>query len=155
MSLATETQNRLVRSGNCRSGLRNRGFATGRQRKGLSLLEVILAIAILGLALVVIGELIRIGFRSATAARLGSDAQMACDTKMAEIVAGVLPLESTSGGTIDELPGWEYSVETQQAEIDGLLLVKVIVQEVDAADPMIFDVQRFVPDPDYDPAATQ
>ena len=69
-----------------------------RVRSGLSLLEVILSIAILGMALIVIGELIRIGFRSATSARVRSEAQMACDTKMSEIVAGVLPLESTSGG---------------------------------------------------------
>ena len=125
------------------------------RRRGVSLLEVILAIAILGIALMIIGELIRIGFRSASEARLRSEAQMACDTKMAEIVAGAIALESANGVSIEESPEWVYDVSVEQAAIDGLLLVKVTVRQADADDPMIFDVSRFMPDPDYDPSELQ
>ena len=47
-------------------------------RRGLSLLEVIIALAILGLGLATIGELIRIGTDSAKRARQQTTAQLLC-----------------------------------------------------------------------------
>ena len=120
------------------------------------MLEVILAIAILGMALVVIGELLRVGFRSAADAQQRSEAQMACDSKMAEVVSGVLPLESVSGGKIEEFDGWEYDVMVDDGQFDGLLQVKVTVRQVGVqGNSITFEVTRFVPDPDYDPDELQ
>ena len=84
--------------------------------RGLSLLEVILAITILGGSLVLVGELIRIGFRSAAEAKLQSEAQIHCDAKMAEVAAGVLPLESSGGNSSEEDPSWVYSVDIENAD---------------------------------------
>ena len=55
------------------------------RRRGLSLLEVILAIAILGGAIAAIGELVRLGVRSASYAKQPTQAHLLCDTRMAEI----------------------------------------------------------------------
>ena len=73
-------------------------------RRGLSLLEVVLAIAIMGSAMIIIGNLVSLGSNSAGVTKWRSDAQILCNAKMAEISAGVLPLESVSGAGIQENP---------------------------------------------------
>ena len=64
-------------------------------RQGLSLMEVIIALAILGLALAAIGELIRVGARNAEVSRKRTTAQLLCENKLAEIKAGWLGQSST------------------------------------------------------------
>ena len=91
-------------------------------RNGLSLLEVMLAIALLGTSMVVIYQLMGIGYRSSLEAQLQSDAANLVDTKMAEVSAGVLPLENAGGVPIEEAPEWSYSVEVQSSDQIGLLL---------------------------------
>ena len=125
-----------------------------RGRKGLSLLEVLLAMAILGLSLVSIGGLVQLGYRSATDAKLQTEAYVICDSKMAEVIAGVLPLESSGGQTVEENPDWIYSVEVSNADRFGLFHVRVTVEQAPeiSAYPVSFSIDRFVPDPDYNPA---
>ena len=123
------------------------------KRNGLSLLEVILAVAILGGALAVIGQLLNLGYRSAVEAKLRSDANILADATMAEVAAGIIPLQSHSATAIDGNPEWLYSVDVQPAETLGLLSVLVTVEQspMTAADPISFSLVRFMPDPDYDP----
>jgi type II secretion system protein I len=104
---------------------------TGSPR-GLSLLEVILALAILGLAMATIGELMRIGSRNAESARDLTTAQILCETKMAELVTGLTPPVATSLAPMADVASgeeWLYSVETQPLGQDGLLAVRVEVQQ--------------------------
>ena len=122
-----------------------------RRRTGFSLLEVILAIAILGGALTVIGYLVNLGYKHAVNTRMRSEGNILCDTKMAEVAAGVLDLESVNGRYIEENPDWSYSVFIDEAEQNGLLLVTVAVTNTKTANPLTIDVARFMPDPDYDP----
>lgn len=121
------------------------------RRRGLSLLEVILSIAILGMALTVIGQLVNLGYRSALQARLRSDANILVDSKMAEVVSGVLPLESVGGASIQDNPDWAYAVDVQPTEILGLLSVTVTVTRTQQAIPISMSIARLVPDPDFDP----
>lgn len=65
-----------------------------RRRAGFSLLEVILALAILAGAIATLGELSRLGLRNAQYAREVTEAQLLCESKMAEIAAGLTPAES-------------------------------------------------------------
>ena len=124
-----------------------------RDRRGLSLLEVILSIAILGGAMVVIGQLFNLGYRSARQARLRSDANILCDSKMAELAAGVIEAASTGGQPIAENPDWNYSVDIQPSQQPGLLTATVTVEQSPdaAAFPISMSIVRFVPDPDYEP----
>lgn len=128
-----------------------------RRRGGLSLLEVLLAIAILGGAMVVISQLLNLGYRSAIEARLRTEAALLCDTKMAELAAGVIPLSGSTGEVIEENPNWNYSVSVENASQVGLLAVTVTVAQNNAANqsPMSLSIVRLLPDPDYDPTATE
>ena len=124
--------------------------SSGR-RKGLSLLEVILSIAILGTSMAVIYQMLDVGYRSAVETRARTDANILVDTKMAEVAAGVLPLESASGILIEEDPDWEYSVDVANAEQNGLLSVTVTVQQSSVENPIAISVVRFMADPEYEP----
>lgn len=122
-------------------------------RPGLSLLEVLLSIAILGGSMVVIGNMFFLGARSAMRARLRSDANILCDAKMAELAAGFLPLSSSGSQPIAENPEWVYSVDVQSSAQRGLLVATVTVEQSDTSNPVpvSLSVVRFLPDPDYEP----
>lgn len=128
----------------------NRNLSCGR--RGLSLLEVLLAIAILGGSLAAIGGLVRIGILSALQTRLRSEANILCDTKMAELSAGVLELREFSLTPIQNEPGWVYSVGVESSNEVGLLYVTVTVGQSESVDPMEVTINRFMPDPEYDPS---
>jgi type II secretion system protein I len=119
----------------------------------LSLLEVMLAIAILGGALAVIGELVRIGSRNAEAARDLTTAQLLCESKMAEISAGLIPPQVVTSAPIEELGEqntWYYSVQVDQVDQQGMLAVWVIVEQSPEiySRPVSFRLARWMIDPE-------
>jgi len=129
----------------------------GRPRSGLSLLEVILSIAILGGSMVVIGHLYNLGYRSALATQFRSEANLHADTKMAELAAGVLPIESSGETEIEGAPGWQYAVEIEDSFQPGLFLATVIVTKGEESGVLSngISIVRFIPDPDYVPEEDQ
>ena len=121
-------------------------------RAGLSLLEVILSLSILGVSMVAIGHLFNLGFRSAADVQLRSEANMIADTTMAEIAAGVIDI-SAGGGAVEGNPEWQYEVNSQQSEQPGLLSVSLRVsRENDPDNNVSISLVRFVPDPNFEPA---
>lgn len=102
-----------------------------RNRRGLSLLEVILAMAILGMTLLSIGGLVHLGARQAVQAREMTTAQLLCEGKVAEITAGILPAEAGGPWPFDlpEHAGWVYYVDLQPLPQPGMLQMTVLVQE--------------------------
>ncbi len=127
-------------------------------RRGLSLLEVMLALAILGLSLAATGGLIRIGIRSAEAARDLTRAQLYCESLMAEIVAGITPPQPVTDAPLDVQQEWLYAVEIQTIDAQGLVAVIVTVgQDPRKFDrPAIFTLVRWIPDPGLNiPDATE
>ena len=120
-----------------------------RRRGGFSLLEVILALAILVAALAVLGELIRSGVRNAQMARDLSRAQVLCETKLSEVFAGVVPAEKTSNSAIAEAPGWLYSIERDASGPSGLIKVHVTVEQDPAQQryPVKFTLAQWIRDP--------
>jgi prepilin-type N-terminal cleavage/methylation domain-containing protein len=120
-------------------------------RRGLSLLEVILAIAILGGALAIIGELIRIGARNAAIARDLTTAQLYCESKMSEAAAGVIDLENLETEQLDEEGEWMCVITTEALDQQQLIAVNVTVgQNPDLfARPVSFSMTRWIIDPSY------
>jgi type II secretion system protein I len=113
--------------------------------RGLSLLEVILALAILGISMAAIGQLFFLGARSATQATLRNEANILADTKMAELVAGILEPQSTGQTGIAEAPGWVYSIKIDDGDQPGLKVATVIVQTVGEQVPVSLSITRFIP----------
>lgn len=120
-----------------------------RSRSAMSLLEVILAIAILGTSMTIIGQLFYSGYRSAVKARNLGDATMICDSVMAELAAGSLDPSSNSSGDALGFPGWNYTVDSVDSDTAGLLLSTVSVRRSDSND-VVMAVVRMLPDPNYE-----
>ena len=119
-----------------------------KPNRGLSLLEVILALAILGVSMSAISQLFFLGSRSASQATLRNEANILADTKMAELVAGILEARSTGQTGIAEAPGWVYSIKMDDGDQPGLLVATVTVQTADEQIPVSLSITRFFPDPD-------
>ena len=103
--------------------------------------------------MVMIGNLYHLGYRSALQAQLRSDANIMASATMAELVAGVIPIESTGDSEVQGYPGWYYSVDIKDSFQPGLFLATVIVKrgEVDQSIATAISIVRFIPDPDYEP----
>ncbi len=127
---------------------KKRGPAESR-RRGLSLLEVMLAIAILGGCVAVIGELVRIGSRHAEEVRLLTTAQLLCESKIEEIEAGVIPPEAISSAPFETTPDWFYSVTINALDQEELMEVRVTVEQAEATrmQPFTFTLVRWMLDP--------
>ena len=118
-------------------------------RRGLSLLEVILALTILALALAAVGELVALGTRSAASARDVTRAQLLCESKMAELTATAYPITSEQSVLFETDPEWAYSIDAQPGNTGGLLSVTVTVEHVliSSRQPASYSLTRWIPDP--------
>src|SRR5262249_46245586 len=89
-------------------------------RQGLSLLEVVVALTIFLFALGVIGRLVTMGGDQAFDVQQKGQASQLCQSKLAEVVAGVVPLQNQSEVPFDEDPQWLWSLDAEQGSVSGL-----------------------------------
>ena len=103
--------------------------AVSLNRSGLTLLEVVLSIGIFLSSMAVLSQLLSTGVRAAVQARWQTQAILRCDSKMAEIVAGIEPLQdvSESGFEDDEDDVWRWNLTIGDGPIDGLYELNVTV----------------------------
>ncbi len=114
---------------------------------GFSLLEVIIALGIMAGAMAILGELARAGLRHAEAARDLAEAEIICESKLAEITSGLAQPTSVSDTLADTAVGdagtsaapdsdlgkWNYSVDVSPVNgQEGLLTIKVTVSPAQA-----------------------
>lgn len=122
------------------------------QCRGFSLLEVVLALAILTVTVAVLGELIRSGLRNAQMARDLSQAELICESTIYQLEAGLLPPQPVATAAVPETPGWLYSIQpesTGTAGQAGLFQFRITAeQDPDRfARPVRFSVVRWLRDP--------
>ena len=128
-------------------------------RNGFTLLEVILALAILAGAMAVLGEISRLALRNAAGARDLARAQLLAESKLAEIEAGFTAPDAADNTAFDTTtesldpaePAWLYSISSQSTDEDGLISVRVTVTRDQPASqhPIKFSLVRWLPDPNY------
>ncbi len=119
------------------------------KRDGLTLLEIILAIVILGGVVAVLGEVGRMGLQNARASRDLTQAELLCESLMGLIRIGSIPMQSSYDNPVEnDYPDtnvisptrpdtilWYYSVEVNSTVEDGLLEVAVTVWQNQPLDP--------------------
>jgi len=124
-----------------------------RSRSGFSLLEVILALAILTGAIAVLGELARQGVENARRVRDLSQAQLLCESMMSQITSGLVApeaMQATALETDDPDHLWLCTVEVDTVDEEGLLSVRVTVSQDTSTDsrPVSCSLTRWVIDPE-------
>jgi len=119
-----------------------------RGRPGLSLLEVLTALAIFLISLIALGQLVTLSGERALEVQQLSRASQLSQSKLAEVVSGAVSLSSQSGD-FDEDPDWHFQVEAEQdSAITGLWRIQVKVSR-DLGDGTHFEstVNQMVLDP--------
>ena len=125
---------------------------------GFSLLEIILALAILAGSLAALGEVMRLADQNSALARDETQAQIIAASVMDELVAGARLLEPLNRVPLDYEtdPPWLCSIAIEQTGYVELVAVRILVeQQADARlQPPRFELVRWLPNPDYVPAET-
>ena len=125
--------------------------ASVKNRRGLSLLEIIISVAIFMASLAAIMQGLQIGRRSELSARLQSEAVLRSETVMGEILCGVQEASSAQGNPFDddETGNWEWSAEVTEAGTTGLLQETVLVEHRPGGEEpnAAFTLVRFMRDP--------
>jgi type II secretion system protein I len=101
-------------------------------RFGLTLLEVVIALAIFLMALVPVMRLVSMGGERALDVAHSAQASMLCQAKLDSVKVGAEPLNTSGTVDIGNLT-WNYSIDSSPSDVANLYLVKVSVK-VDRAD---------------------
>jgi prepilin-type N-terminal cleavage/methylation domain-containing protein len=118
-------------------------------RSGLTLLEVLTALAIFLFSFVALGRLIGLsGDLAVEAAARGQAAQLA-QSKLEEVIAGLVPLQSQPDAPLDEDPNWQWSLSAEtDPNITGLWRVQVTVKQAHATgQPVEATLNQIIIDP--------
>lgn len=104
---------------------------TKHNAHGFTLLEVILALAILAGSVAILGEVMRTAGRNAADAQAETRAQLLACSLMDEMVTGVIePTEQSQVALdVDDVVPWMYSVGFGTTNIEGLMAVELIVEQ--------------------------
>lgn len=127
-------------------------------RSGFSLLEILLALAILGGSLAVLSQIASTGVAAAREARELGLVRVLCQAKMSELLLNAtLGQTPTSVFDMDAEPfdsqstaAFVYSIEIQPAPYDGMLMVRVTATASDSNGGVLarYALDRWMVDPD-------
>jgi len=123
--------------------------------RGLTLLEVILGLAIFVGSLAVLTRLVELGVRASQFAQLHTRAVIMAESKMGEIMAGLVPLDAATGGTFEEDPAWQWQSAISDGPVAGLAWVSITVGPAAGGElashrgEIEFTLSRWVLDPEY------
>jgi type II secretion system protein I len=118
-------------------------------RRGFSLLEVLISLAIFMTAFVALSQLSHNGMRSAVEARLTTKAILRAESKMAEIVAAIEPLEDVTDQSFQDDESWTWSMQTAVGPHADLQNVTITVN-YEGANQLAstsFSMSRLIRDP--------
>ena len=123
-------------------------------RRALSLLEVILALAILGVACTFMAQAMRLATDNAMAAQRQAQAELAAESVLSQVVAGIIPMEPSSAwvpvGTSSSTSNWSYMIGQVNCEVENMVGVQIMVKDMsnqDTTTPADLSVIRWMIDP--------
>lgn len=127
-----------------------------RRRPGLTLIEVLLALAILLLSLAAIGQLVDIGGERGVEAQFHVRGTRLAQAKLAECEAGVLDPKNPSNGTFDgDDAAWSYTIDSSPEAATNLYRVTVTVTRDHRGKPFTISLSQLLIDPDTLGSASQ
>lgn len=105
-------------------------------RHGMTLLEVMIAIAMLMGAVMALSRIAFLARRHAIASEDRTQTQLICQNIMQEILAGVRPLQTVSPTTVEDNEQFEYTVDVAPLGGAPLIVVSVTVARLPSEDDL-------------------
>src|SRR5947209_359815 len=96
-------------------------------RTGLSLLEVLVALAIFLFSIVALHQALNIGTSNAVDMQQHMQAAQLAQSKMAEVYVGAVPMSSQADTPFDEDPDYTWSLDAEPGTVANLWNVTVTV----------------------------
>ncbi len=127
---------------------RNR-FSPLHPRFGMTLLEVVIALALFLAAMSAIAEILRMGSDSSVKAQLQAEAALLGESKLNEVVAGIVPLTPVQSQAFADSPKWTWTLSVEDDTTLSLKHVLLTVQHLNSAGKPDHEVQfaRWMRDP--------
>lgn len=119
-------------------------------RQAMTLLEVVLALAIFFGAMAALAQLTWNGTRAALQARFKAQAVIRCETKLAELVSGVEPLQSQSNIPFTDDSAWTWSAMISPGSYPELVMIDVSVRRTgsNSLGNTEYGISRWMRDPE-------
>jgi general secretion pathway protein I len=114
----------------------------GVLQAGISLMEVVLALAILGIASAYLAQAMQIAAQNAIRAQRLTQAELVAESVMNQVIAGVIPAQAANWSpytSTSTSSNWNYSLAIVATEIQGTMGIQVAVQE--RVDGVVPDLQ--------------
>jgi len=124
-----------------------------RHRTAFTLMEVIIALGVLGMSMAAIGTLVQIGGQNALQARLLTTAQFLAESKLSEVKAGILAPTATGPipfPPMETMEPFQFTIRSQSVDSQGMLLaVEILVEYIpeDGSLPLRHTVTTWMIDP--------
>ncbi len=123
-------------------------------RRGLSLLEVILALTILGVACTFMAQAMQLATSNALAAHRQAQAEMVAESVLSQVIAGVIPMQPSStwtpAGISASTSNWSYMLTNVNCEVQNMVGLQIDVRDMSDPDmtrPADLTVIRWIIDP--------
>ena len=121
-----------------------------RLRAGLTLYEVVLALAIYLVALTALSELIATSSQAAIRAQLQTRAHFLCESKLSDVLTGADPMRSVTSSAVEgHGEQWSWSLQVESTGQAGVLHLTVSVSHegADGANRFTESLVRLARDP--------
>jgi len=115
----------------------------------MTLLEVVIALALFFAAMSAIAEILRLGSDSSVKAQLRAEASLLGESKLNEVIAGILPLTPVQSEPLDEALQWTWSLSVEDDTNVTLKRVMLTVNHLNTAGQSDHEVKfaRLLRDP--------
>jgi len=120
-----------------------------RARRGLTLLEILVALGIFFASMAMLSQVSWNGTRAAVQARLRSQAILRCEAKLAEVVSGVETLQPRTNVPFPDDSKWTWSLSISDTTYPDLLQLDVTVAHTGNSSlaNVSFTLRRWMRDP--------
>lgn len=109
-------------------------MSSSAARKGLSLLEVVLALAILAVASAYLAQSMQLATTNAIKSQQLNQAELVVESVLNQIIAGLIPPDNVTWTPYNSSQGatdWVYQIQQVPTEVAGMIGLQVAVQRVD------------------------
>ncbi len=118
-------------------------------RHGMTLLEVVIALALFFAAMAAISEILHMGSQASVRAQLRAEASLLGESKLNEVIAGIVPLTPVQQQAFEDAPQWTWSLTVEDDTTVAIKRLLLTVQHLNPAGHTDHELQfaRMLRDP--------